>query len=156
MKESAETREIVERFLERLDEVVESSSLAIWEDVGSYSRLGDDFKDDVRSAVRENVAILAHILGVGKDVVRADLEPIERVGARRAEAGIPLEDVLHAYRIVSRVCWGPLVGMPWRRPSTSQRPCSATPITSTQVLPTPMRRLRGRSSESRRGLGESS
>ena len=110
MKESAETREIVERFLERLDEVVDSSSLAIWEDVGSYSRLGDDFKDDVRSAVRENVAILAHVLGVGKDVVRADLEPIERVGARRAEAGIPLEDVLHAYRIVSRVCWSVLSG----------------------------------------------
>ena len=110
MKESAVTREIVERFLERLDEVVDSSSLAIWEDVGSYSRLGDDFKDDVRSAVRENVAILAHVLGVGKDVVRADLEPIERVGARRAEAGIPLEDVLHAYRIVSRVCWSVLSG----------------------------------------------
>ena len=58
--------------------------------------------------MRENVAILAHVLGVGKDVGRADLEPIERVGARRAEAGIPLEDVLHAYRIVSRVCWGVL------------------------------------------------
>ena len=108
MKESAETRQIVEGFLERLDEVVESSSVAIWDNVGSYSRLGDDFKDDVRSAVRENVAILAHVLGVGKDVGRADLEPIERVGARRAEAGIPLEDVLHAYRIVSRVCWGVL------------------------------------------------
>jgi PucR C-terminal helix-turn-helix domain/GGDEF-like domain len=105
MKESVETREIVERFLGRLDEVVENSSVAIWDDVDSYSRLGEDFKDDVRSAVRENVAILAHILGVGKDVARADLEPIERVGARRAEAGIPLEDVLHAYRIVSRVCW---------------------------------------------------
>ncbi|MGH2698232.1 MAG: PucR family transcriptional regulator [Actinomycetota bacterium] len=108
MKESADTRQIVERFLGRLDEVVENSSAAIWDDVGSYSRLGDDFRDDVRSAVRENVAILAHILGVGKDVDRADLEPIERVGARRAEAGIPLEDVLHAYRIVSRVCWGAL------------------------------------------------
>ncbi|MGH2749994.1 MAG: PucR family transcriptional regulator [Actinomycetota bacterium] len=108
MKESTETRQIVDGFLERLDEVVEDSSVAIWGDVESYSRLGDAFKDDVRSAVRENVAILAHVLGVGKDVSRADLEPIERVGARRAEAGIPLEDVLHAYRIVSRVCWGAL------------------------------------------------
>ncbi|MDQ3771639.1 MAG: helix-turn-helix domain-containing protein [Actinomycetota bacterium] len=105
MKDTTETREIVEKFLERLDEVVDGSSVAIWDDVESYTRLGSDFEQDVRSAVRENVAILAHVLGVGKDVGRADLEPIERVGARRAEAGIPLEDVLHAYRIVSRVCW---------------------------------------------------
>lgn len=105
MKDTTETRQIVEKFLERLDEVVDGSSVAIWDDVESYTRLGGDFEQDVRSAVRENVAILAHVLGVGKDVGRADLEPIERVGARRAEAGIPLEDVLHAYRIVSRVCW---------------------------------------------------
>ena len=44
MKESAETRQIVERFLERLEEVVESSSVAIWDDVGSYSRLGRRFQ----------------------------------------------------------------------------------------------------------------
>ena len=105
MKESMETREIVELFIKRLDEIVETSSVAIWDDVESYSRLGNSFKDDVSSAVRENVAILADVLSTAKTVGRTELEPIERVGARRAETGIPLEDVLHAYRIVSRVCW---------------------------------------------------
>jgi DNA-binding PucR family transcriptional regulator len=43
-----------------------------------------------------------------REIARAELDAIERVGARRAEAAIPLEDVLHAYRTVTRVCWGVL------------------------------------------------
>lgn len=98
-------RPIVERFLGRLDEVVERCTTAIRDTVPSYARLGDEFMEDVGYAVRENVGILARILGEGREVVRYDLEAIERVGARRAETGLPLEDVLHAYRTVSRTCW---------------------------------------------------
>lgn len=108
MTESPETRAIVERFLARLDDVVDGSGRYIYEELPSYARLGEPFKDDVRMAVRENVAILAQILGTGRDPGREQVEAIARVGARRAEAGIPLEDVLRAYRIVSRVCWGVL------------------------------------------------
>ena len=100
-----ELKAIVGRFLGRLDEVVERSSATIWDGIQSYARLGDGFKEDVRAAVRENVAILSHVLRDGREVSSVQLEAIERVGARRAEAGIPLEDVLRAYRIVSRVCW---------------------------------------------------
>lgn len=96
---------IVGRFMNRLDEVVESGCQTIWEAVPSYDRLGAELKGEVRSAVRENVALLAQVLSEGREISREHLEPIERVGARRAEAAIPLEDVLHAYRIVSRVCW---------------------------------------------------
>jgi PucR C-terminal helix-turn-helix domain/GGDEF-like domain len=98
-------KSIVDRFLGRLDSVVEKGSDIIWDDIPSYARLDDGFKEDVRAAVRENVAILARVLSEGREVDGFQLETIERVGARRAEAGIPLEDVLHAYRIVSRVCW---------------------------------------------------
>ena len=96
---------IVDRFLARLDEVVERSSATIWDGIQSYARLGDGLRGDVRASVRENVAILAHVLTEQREVEPLQMESIERVGARRAEAGIPLEDVLHAYRIVSRVCW---------------------------------------------------
>lgn len=96
---------IIDAFLNRLDEVVMLGTETIWGAVPSYARLGEDFKKDVRSAVRENIAILAAVLSDGREVARERLEPIERVGARRAEAGVPLDDVLHAYRIVSRVCW---------------------------------------------------
>ena len=98
-------RPIVLSFLERLDEVVDMGADAISRNVPSYARLGEQFMEDVREAVRENVAILAQVLSQGRDVSKEELEQIERVGARRAEDGIPLEDVLHAYRTVSRTCW---------------------------------------------------
>lgn len=96
---------IVERFLSRLDEVVERCAEAISGSIPSYARSGDGFIEDVRDAVRENVEMLSRVLTERRDIRRDELEAIGRVGARRAEAGIPLDDVLHAYRTVSRVCW---------------------------------------------------
>ena len=96
---------IITAFLERLDEVVDRCVVAISETVPSYGRRGDLLMEDVRDAVRGNVATLSQVLSQGRDVRKEELEAIERVGARRAEAGIPLDDVLHAYRTVSRVCW---------------------------------------------------
>ena len=96
---------ILAAFLTRLDEVVERCAEAIWEVVPSYGRSGDPLLEDVRDAVRGNVATLSHVIKSGREVGREELDSIERVGARRAETGIPLDDVLHAYRTVSRVCW---------------------------------------------------
>lgn len=96
---------IIHAFLERLDEVVDRCCRAIWETVPSYRRSGQALVQDVREAVRANVGTLSRVLSEGRDIRRDELEAIERVGARRAEAGIPLDDVLHAYRTVSRVCW---------------------------------------------------
>jgi DNA-binding PucR family transcriptional regulator len=96
---------IVRQFLARLDEVVERGTTAIVESIPSYARLGEPLREDVRQSVRGNVAILAQVLGQGREIAPAELQAIERVGARRAEAGIPLEDVLHAYRTVSRTSW---------------------------------------------------
>jgi DNA-binding PucR family transcriptional regulator len=97
--------EVVSRFLIRLDEVVQACADAIWDVVPSYGRSGEPLLEDVREAVRANVAMLAQVLSEGREVGREELDAIERVGARRAEASIPLDDVLHAYRTVSRVCW---------------------------------------------------
>ena len=98
-------RAIVDRFLTRQDEVVERCSAVITEAIPSYARLGEPFIADLQRAVRENVAALAQVLSQGRDIRRDELESIERTGARRAEQSIPLDDVLHAYRTVSRVCW---------------------------------------------------
>ncbi len=96
---------IVDRFVDRTDEVVEKCHDAIWSAVPSYARSGEVLADDVRDAVRNNVVTLAHVLHQSREIKREELEGIRRVGARRAEQGIPLDDVLHAYRTVSRVCW---------------------------------------------------
>lgn len=105
MARSKGLRPIVDGFLERLDEVVERCAEAIWQVVPSYERSGDPLLEDVRHSVRENVETLARVLSAGRAIKPEELEGIERTGARRAEAGIPLDDVLHAYRTVSRVCW---------------------------------------------------
>ena len=105
MARSKGLRPIVDGFLERLDDVVERSAEAIWQVVPSYERSGGPLLDDVRHSVRENVEILARVLSAGRVIKPEELETIERTGARRAETGIPLDDVLHAYRTVSRVCW---------------------------------------------------
>ncbi|MEA2452824.1 MAG: hypothetical protein QOG04_1534 [Actinomycetota bacterium] len=105
MPPSTAVRPIVERFLLRLDEVVERCSAGIIEVIPSYGRLDDSFKGDLERAVRENVGALAQVLTQGRDIRREELEGIQRTGARRAEQSIPLDDVLHAYRTVSRICW---------------------------------------------------
>lgn len=105
MARPAALRAILERFLGRLDEIVERSADAIWDVVPSYERSGDPLREDVRHSVRENVETLAKVLSAGRSIRAEELDPIERAGARRAETGIPLDDVLHAYRTVSRVCW---------------------------------------------------
>lgn len=102
---SPAVRPIIDQFLGRLDEVVERCCAAIWEAVPSYKRAGEPLMEDVAQAVRENVATLAKVLTQGRDITQDELDVIERTGARRAEAGLPLDDVLHAYRTVSRVCW---------------------------------------------------
>lgn len=98
-------KQIIDRFLDRLDEVVERATDTIWTQIPSYERAGEAVLADLRQAVRENVATLSRVLTETREVTREELEVIERVGGRRAEAGIPLDDVLHAYRTVSRVCW---------------------------------------------------
>lgn len=96
---------IVDGFLGRLDEVVERCAAAIATTIPSYGRSGEPFIEDVRDAVRENVEMLSRVLTESREIRRDELEAIGRVGARRAESGIPLDDVLHAYRTVSRICW---------------------------------------------------
>jgi hypothetical protein len=105
MARSEGVARIVEGFLGRLDEVVERGAEAIAASIPSYARSGEPLIEDVREAVRENVGTLAQVLKEKRDIRSEELDAIGRVGARRAEAGIPLDDVLHAYRTVSRVCW---------------------------------------------------
>jgi hypothetical protein len=96
---------IVDGFRARIDEVVERGAQAIHGGLPSYARLGDPFMDEVRRSVRRNVEILGGVLVDGREIMGAELGEFEGVGARRAEAGIPLQDVVHAYRMVARSCW---------------------------------------------------
>src|SRR5215212_1652670 len=99
---------IIDRFLARLDEVAHRGTEAIFQGIPSYARVGDALRTELALAVRGNVATLARALRENRDLSREELAEIEAVSARRAEASIPLEDVLHAYRMVSRSSWSVL------------------------------------------------
>lgn len=105
MTKPAALQPIIEGFMTRLDQVVDRGAATIADHIPSYARLGDPFMKDVRQATRENVVILSQVLSQGRNISTDELRAIQRVGARRAEDGIPLEDVLHAYRTVSRISW---------------------------------------------------
>lgn len=97
---------IVAGLLGRVDEVVDESVRLIWESLPSYARAeGDSLKTEVRLASKQNVTALAQTLAEQPEISSDDRELIQRVAARRAENGIPLDDVLSAYRIVVRVSW---------------------------------------------------
>ena len=120
MEKTPTTRAVMEAFLDHVDEVVDRCLVAILQIVPSYDRAGEVVRTDLRDAVRENVALLSRVIAQGREVTRDELESIERVGARRAEAGIPLDDVLHAYRTVSRVCWDVIAEQCRRVPAEDQ------------------------------------
>ncbi len=101
----ANVRPIVDGFMARIDEVVERGVGAIWNSVPSYARMDAEFRDSVAAAMRSNVEVLSQVLNDGREISPRELKYIEQVGALRAQAGIPLEDVLHAYRSVLRACW---------------------------------------------------
>lgn len=100
-----DVQQIVKSFMERLDEVVERGVGAIWDNVPSYARTNEEFRAEVGRAMRINVEVLSQVLSEGRVISPSELRYIERVGHQRAEMGIPLEDVLHAYRSVLRACW---------------------------------------------------
>jgi hypothetical protein len=100
-----DVQQIVKSFMERLDEVVERGVGAIWDNVPSYARTNEEFRAEVGRAMRINVEVLSQVLSEGRVISPSELRYIERVGQQRAEMGIPLEDVLHAYRSVLRACW---------------------------------------------------
>lgn len=78
-RSGAMSERIVEQIIE-LDRAYAASSLAV---------------SELRAVVRDNVTALLHELGGGP----GSLEPARRAGRMKAEAGIPVASLLHAYRL---------------------------------------------------------
>jgi hypothetical protein len=63
--------------------------------------------EDLRASVRDN---LAHILSQLAGSPMPGLEPPRATGRRRAEQGVPLPVVLHAYRVAGKFIWAAVLG----------------------------------------------
>lgn len=99
-------RVLAQDLLARVDDLAaELVGQIIAEDPGYGGRVP---ADDLRKSVRENMAqVIRTVAAAADDQER--LDPPRATGRRRAEQGLPLESLLHSYRIGGRLIWQHLV-----------------------------------------------
>lgn len=91
------------------DEIADEISVVLLDRDGDvYDRVGPELRADVRASCRQHVRKGIDVLT--GDVARSDAAELWReTGRRRARQGVPLELVLHAYTVGTRLMWEALV-----------------------------------------------
>ncbi|MET9801003.1 helix-turn-helix domain-containing protein [Streptomyces sp. NPDC006368] len=95
------------RLLERLPELVDEHVRELHEHSPAYGRVigYDQHWQEAREAMRIGIETIS----APRASPRRDLEHAERLGRRRAEQGLPLELVVHAYRLAGHLVWEALL-----------------------------------------------
>jgi PucR C-terminal helix-turn-helix domain/GGDEF-like domain len=97
---------IGERLLERVDALANELTELIRGTESFYSAGGVVPAQDLFSSVHDN---LTHILSRFAGRPTPGLEPPRATGRRRAEQGVPLAVILHAYRIAGKFLWAAIL-----------------------------------------------
>jgi hypothetical protein len=97
---------IGERLLDRVDDLATELTALIRQTEPFYGDGGVVPPDDLRASVLDN---LVHILSRFADRPPPGLEPPRATGRRRAEQGVPLAVILHAYRIAGKFLWAAIL-----------------------------------------------
>lgn len=102
--------------LDRVDDLADDLFRAITAEVAPYARLSDEVRADVRDFnernLREQLTCMAHRRPMATDSTRQCVR-------RRATQGVPLDAVLHAFRIGYRLLAHALIGRAKERPGTT-------------------------------------
>jgi hypothetical protein len=92
------------------DEVAASMVAAFRESIPGYRRLPETLVTNLIAEIaRSNVELCFSLMPEGRLPQPEDLLPFERSARDRAAEGMPLEDLLHAYRLGGRFGWEALV-----------------------------------------------
>jgi hypothetical protein len=97
---------IARRLLDRVDPLATELAGVIRDAEPFYRTGGVVPGEDLRISVRDN---LAHILGQLAGDPLPGLEPPRETGRRRADQGVPLPVVLHAYRVAGKFIWSAIL-----------------------------------------------
>lgn len=101
----SEVVKLVRRFQDDVPDVAAAIVDEIWQ-IPGYSSIDDPaLRSEVEDAVVRNVRAYLRALSEGKDLAKRDIEELGVVGKERAYQGVPIEDVLKAFRTVGRVLW---------------------------------------------------
>lgn len=95
--------------LQRLDAVTDDLVGSVLREDPSYSGPGRTPRDDLQRSCRANLQRLLQALTGEIEPGSDPFDAPRATGRRRAEQGMPLESVLHAYRVGFRVIWQSLV-----------------------------------------------
>jgi PucR C-terminal helix-turn-helix domain/GGDEF-like domain len=98
--------EIGERLLGRVDDLATELTALIRGTESFYREGGVVPTEDLRASVLDN---LRHILSRFAGHSTPGLEPPRATGRRRAEQGVPLAVILHAYRIAGKYLWAAII-----------------------------------------------
>lgn len=99
---------------ERIDRaaVVEEFLTAFRAGITSYAKLSDEIVvGEILETVRRNVDLFFSVCVDGEEIGSADLDAFKRSARNRAAEGIPLEDMLHGYRLGGRIGWQSMVAV---------------------------------------------
>jgi PucR C-terminal helix-turn-helix domain/GGDEF-like domain len=94
------------RLLDRVDDLAGELTEVIRQAETFYRTGGVVPADDLQSSVRDN---LVHILSRLSGRPQPRLEPSRATGRRRAEQGVPLPVILHAYRVAGKFIWAAIL-----------------------------------------------
>jgi hypothetical protein len=105
------TAAVARRVLEGVDNLLPKLAVA-YKEVPEYAELGPEVMEhEVLPTSRTIVEAFLEAIVAGDEPDAARIDVIPRMGRRRLELGVPLEPVLHVYRIASRVMWDELVAV---------------------------------------------
>jgi hypothetical protein len=105
------TAAVAARVLDRLEDLLPKLAVA-YKEVPEYAEMGPGVMEhEVLPTSRTIVEAFLEAIVAGDEPDAARLDAIPRMGRRRLEMGVPLEPVLHVYRIASRVVWDELVAV---------------------------------------------
>lgn len=94
--------QLAERLVDRLPALTDRLVELICAEERAYREAGPDVLADVRRSCHENLTAMVHDLA-GRGSFRIDAP--RQTARHRAEQGVPLASVLHAYRLGLRVVW---------------------------------------------------
>lgn len=103
---AAEITSLARRMDAKAPQIAAAIGKEIFAEIPGYSALKDpSARAEVEEAATRNVRAFMRALSEGRELAKRDIEALGEVGAERAGQGIPIEDVLKAFRTVGRVLW---------------------------------------------------
>lgn len=101
---------VAARVLRDVDELVATIGRALQAEIPEYAAMSATaMTEDVLPVTRRVVTTYFDTVLAGREVDARAMRGFEDSGRRRLEMGVPLESMLHAYRIAGRVTWHAVV-----------------------------------------------